>query len=328
MTLGPSPPLIVRRRGSLHLHTPYDTMAIASYVSMVNIRKKSSIIFLSLSVLSLLTGLLVFVWGSGFLRIYGGDAIAIIFLYSFLGVTTPLEAVKKGTLVFFFGFFLELLQVILHGDAVIFELMLGQTFDPIDILIYLFTCLLLVLIEDAAIKYPLHILTKAKAHLISIATIILFFSIAITPAVMTVSSYVQERLESGPVPEYEQEPQRDGLNTYNCPAGIQRHAQNCTFEEWVTLMIFDSIIGSVFIFYIITSERYLFLPAFFLIITLYAFHIMVLQAFSTATIKSFLLRSASLGAATILLLLTDSILLSNLVTNCSAEWLTLFNRFV
>ena len=87
---------------------------------------------------SLAAGLLIFYFGSGAIRNYLGDVIAIIFLTSLLGFFVNASAKRKALAVFLFASGLELFQLLdaSTGIRLIDTLVLGSTFDPWDIVAY------------------------------------------------------------------------------------------------------------------------------------------------------------------------------------------------
>jgi uncharacterized membrane protein len=106
---------------------------------------ETRIVFGVLAVISLLFGFSIFLFvHSGFLRNYGGDIIAVTFLYSVLKATLRPKPIIAAAIVLAVAIGIELLQTIIsfpHGAFA--SLTLGSTFDPLDILTYLLTVFVL-----------------------------------------------------------------------------------------------------------------------------------------------------------------------------------------
>lgn len=88
---------------------------------------------------SLVSGLLIFLFfHGGFLRNYGGDIVAITFLYSLAVLILRPKPVLTAVGVFTLALSIEFLQAFLSLPHSTFStLVLGGTFDPLDILVYL-----------------------------------------------------------------------------------------------------------------------------------------------------------------------------------------------
>lgn len=109
--------------------------------------KKTSII---ISLLSLIIGLALFFWGTGFIRNYGGDAIVVVFLYSVLSMFWHASPWKKALTVFLFALTVEFLPLFIPSSSNLFhQLVIGSTVDPRDILTY-FTATMLMFFADKA----------------------------------------------------------------------------------------------------------------------------------------------------------------------------------
>jgi hypothetical protein len=101
--------------------------------------------FAVLACASLLSGLAIFLFvHSGFLRYYGGDIVAITFLYSLAVLLFRSKPLIVATGVMAVAPFIEILQAVLSLPySAVLDLTLGRTFDPLDILIYLgSTCMM------------------------------------------------------------------------------------------------------------------------------------------------------------------------------------------
>ena len=91
-------------------------------------------------------GLLVFFWGTGFVRNYGGDAIVVVFLYNFLSIFWDVPPWKKALTVFLFALSIEFLPLFVDSSPnPLHELIIGSTVDPRDILTYLVTTITILL---------------------------------------------------------------------------------------------------------------------------------------------------------------------------------------
>lgn len=85
----------------------------------------------------LIVGLAIFHWSSGPLRNYGGDAIVVIFLYSLIRATTRLTPIATAVIVLTAAIVIESLPLIVPTSTENWSLLLvGTTFDPIDLAVY------------------------------------------------------------------------------------------------------------------------------------------------------------------------------------------------
>ncbi|MFA5946857.1 MAG: DUF2809 domain-containing protein [Patescibacteria group bacterium] len=107
-------------------------------------------VFGVLAIISLLFGLLIFFFvHSGFLRNYGGDVVAVTFLYSLLRLTLSPKPKTAAGMVFAVAVFIEVLQALVSlPHSTVTTLTLGSTFDPLDLLAYFLTVLALYLLDN------------------------------------------------------------------------------------------------------------------------------------------------------------------------------------
>ena len=96
------------------------------------------IIFLIAALVSGFTGWMILLFGHGWVRNYGGDAMVIVFLYALLGCALPRLAAKKKALgIFLLALTIEVIQSLhLVGKSPGADLLIGSTFDPVDIITY------------------------------------------------------------------------------------------------------------------------------------------------------------------------------------------------
>lgn len=107
------------------------------------------VVFGVLTATSLLFGLLIFCFvHSGFIRDYGGDIVAITFLYSLAVLLFRPKPMIAAAGVMAVAIIIEILQAIvsLPRSAAV-DLTLGSTFDPYDILVYGATLLTLLSVD-------------------------------------------------------------------------------------------------------------------------------------------------------------------------------------
>lgn len=97
--------------------------------------------YLMPAIISGFVGLLIFANGSGWIRNYGGDIVAIVFLYCLMGIILPTLTPKQKTFsVLFIAVAIEIIQSLnLFDPGVSRDLILGATFDPIDLIFYAVT---------------------------------------------------------------------------------------------------------------------------------------------------------------------------------------------
>lgn len=102
--------------------------------------------FTFLAAFSLFLGVMIFTFvHSGALRYYGGDVVAIIFLYSVIMATLRPRAIIAAITACVIAIGIEVLQAFVTLPRTEFiSLTLGSTFDPLDIIIYIISASLLV----------------------------------------------------------------------------------------------------------------------------------------------------------------------------------------
>lgn len=114
---------------------------------------KIRLYYLALFVFLLLTEILIGVFlKGGFIRVYGGDILVLPLLYAFLRILFPQsDNFTKKTLpfgLFLFGVLVEILQGLhiadrLHITSPVIRIIIGSTFDFLDIACYLAGMLLI-----------------------------------------------------------------------------------------------------------------------------------------------------------------------------------------
>ncbi len=85
-------------------------------------------------------GLLIFFFGHGWAREFLGDVVAVAFLYFFAQTIYCARSWKIAIVVFYFSLVIEFLQYFqaIHWSGFFEEMFLGNTFDPLDIVAYVF----------------------------------------------------------------------------------------------------------------------------------------------------------------------------------------------
>jgi hypothetical protein len=90
------------------------------------------------TVISLAIGLLIFFFGSGIIRNYGGDLIVVLFLYFLIGLFSNISRTQKAAAVLLLAVSIELFQLLNVDSAnTLEELFIGTTFDIVDIGTYI-----------------------------------------------------------------------------------------------------------------------------------------------------------------------------------------------
>ena len=85
-------------------------------------------------------GILIFFFGHGWIRNYGGDAIAIVFLYCLLGICTQRSILQKMATIFILALGVECIPLWIGSSTnPLQQFFLGSTFDLKDIFIYFVT---------------------------------------------------------------------------------------------------------------------------------------------------------------------------------------------
>ena len=94
--------------------------------------------FFIISLLALAVGLFLFFFSSGFVRNYIGDAVVVIFLYSFLSSFVKTRVIYRAGLILALALIIEFSQMIFSApDNQLSELILGGNFDIFDIFAYI-----------------------------------------------------------------------------------------------------------------------------------------------------------------------------------------------
>lgn len=93
--------------------------------------------YLAIALFSFVAGLAIFFWATDLVRGYGGDIVVMIFLYSLLSLFVQAKPRTKAMSIFAVALIIECSQL-LPFDAAnpLAELLVGQTFDPYDLLAY------------------------------------------------------------------------------------------------------------------------------------------------------------------------------------------------
>jgi hypothetical protein len=117
-------------------------------------------IYLIISSITLLIGLSLVIFFSDLqnLRGYFGDFLIVIFLFCCLkSVFIRLNSIVSGIFILSFSIFIEILQYFeiskyFDNSNIIFQIIIGSTFDFLDILMYLSGTLVIVIIDKKVIE--------------------------------------------------------------------------------------------------------------------------------------------------------------------------------
>lgn len=117
---------------------------------MTNERK----IFAILAVMSCIVGLAIFfLVHGGVIRNYGGDAIAVTFIYSLLSSVFRFRPYVVAGMVWTVAILIEMSQLVIRApNLAISSLAFGSTFDFIDIYVYTLTLLVIFIVHRLWLK--------------------------------------------------------------------------------------------------------------------------------------------------------------------------------
>ncbi len=113
---------------------------------MKNIRLKYLVVFLVLLLIEIYIALFVH---DRFIRPYIGDVLVVFVVYSAVRVVIPKKVKYLSVYVFMFAAFVEIIQLIDIGieNNKFLSILLGSTFDFVDILCYGIGCIILFIFD-------------------------------------------------------------------------------------------------------------------------------------------------------------------------------------